>query len=142
MDETYDGPFYQGFVFFLVSANPQKGNHILTITLQIDGFAANAGILGTWRSQDNPASLKPVEGWITQGGGSIECQWSTPNGGTNVLTGTLTYNPGRYTRFTGLAWPSAFLDGDVVDFDSAGNPTDKGPGHVSGTGMRQMLVAL
>jgi len=60
MDETYDGPFYQGFVFFLVSA-AGRANHILTITLQIDGFEPNAGILGTWRSQDNPASLKPVE---------------------------------------------------------------------------------
>ena len=90
MDETYDGPFYQGFVFVLVSS-AGKANHILTISLQIDGFGPNAGIIGSWRSQDNPASLKPVEGWITQGGGSIECQWSTPNGGMNVLTGTLSY---------------------------------------------------
>jgi len=141
MDETYDGPFYQGFVFFLVSANPQKGNHILTITLQIDGFAANAGILGTWRSQDNPASLKPVEGVIIQGGGGIECQWSSGQGGTNVLTGTLTYNPGRFTRFTGLGWPSAFLDGKVTAYDANGNDTGKGPGAVSGTGMRQIMIA-
>jgi len=140
MDETYDGPFYQGFVFFLVSA-AGRANHILTITLQIDGFEPNAGILGTWRSQDNPASLKPVEGVIIQGGGGIECQWSTPSGGTNVLTGTLTYNPGGYTRFTGLAWPTAFLDGDVTAFDANGNPTGGGPGHVSGTGARQMMVA-
>jgi hypothetical protein len=101
MDETCDGPFYQGFVFFLVSA-AGKATHILTIALQIDGFEPNAGILGTWRSQDNPANLKPVEGVIIQGGGGIECQWSTPSGGTNVLTGTLTYYPGGYTRFTGL----------------------------------------
>ena len=73
MDETYDGPFYQGFVFVLVSS-AGKANHILTFSLQIDGFGPNAGIIGSWRSQDNPASLKPVEGWITQGGGSIECQ--------------------------------------------------------------------
>ena len=33
MDETYDGPFYQGFVFVLVSA-AGKANHILTISLQ------------------------------------------------------------------------------------------------------------
>jgi hypothetical protein len=138
MDETYDGPFYQGFVFVLVSA-AGKANHILTISLQIDGFGPNAGILGTWRSQDNPSSLKPVEGWISQGGGGIECQWSTPNG-TNVLTGTLTYNPGRFTRLTGLAWPSAFLDGDVTAYDAQGNPTGGGPGHVSGTGMRQMVA--
>jgi hypothetical protein len=134
MDETYDGPFYQGFVFVLVSS-AGKANHILTISLQIDGFGPNAGIIGSWRSQDNPASLKPVEGWITQGGGSIECQWSTPNGGTNVLTGTLSYNPGRFTRVTGLAWPSAFLDGDVTASDGGG------PGHVSGTGTRQMVLA-
>ena len=140
MDETYDGPFYQGFVFVLVSS-AGKANHILTISLQIDGFGPNAGIIGSWRSQDNPASLKPVEGWITQGGGSIECQWSTPNGGTNVLTGTLTYSPGRFARFTGLSWPSAFLDGDVTAFDAQGNPTGGGPGHVSGTGTRQMVVA-
>ena len=37
MDETYDGPFYQGFVFVLVSS-AGKANHILTISLQIDGF--------------------------------------------------------------------------------------------------------
>ena len=62
MDETYVGPFYQGFVFVLVSS-AGKANHILTISLQIDGFGPNAGIIGSWRSQDTPASLKPVDGW-------------------------------------------------------------------------------
>ncbi len=137
---TYNGPDYQGFVFVLVSSIG-KANHILTISQQLDAFGPLAGITGSWRAEEDPTNLKPVEGAISQDGTGIECQWSPPNGGTNVLAGTLTYNPGRFARLTGLVWPSAFLDAEVTSYDPQGNPTNAGPGHVTGTGMRQMLVA-
>jgi hypothetical protein len=138
----YNGPNYQGFVFVLVSSTPGKANHILTIAQQFyEHYLPLAYITGYWRG-DSPQSQKLLEGLITGNGDGIQVSWTTPNG-TNVLTGTLTYEPGSFTRPPiGFIWPHALLDGEVVAYDAQGNVIPgAGPGHVSGTGTRP-LVAL
>jgi hypothetical protein len=137
--KRYTGPWYQGFVFVLVSS-VGKANHTLTIATQWnEAFGPAAAIFGSWRG-DDPSSQKPVEGIILNDGADIQCQWTTPNG-TNVLTGTLTWNAGAFTPVSGLAWPSALLDGDVIAYDAQGNViSGAGPGHVSGTGMAPLVT--
>jgi hypothetical protein len=138
----YSGPNYQGFVFVLVSSTPGKANHILTIAQQFnEHYVPLAYVTGYWRG-DSAQSQKPVEGLITGNGDGIQVSWTTPNG-TNVLTGTLTYEPGSFgKRPIEFILPHAVLDGDVVAYDAQGNViVGAGPGHVSGTGTRP-LVAL
>ena len=137
----YNGPNYQGFVFVLVSSTPGKANHILTIAQQFnEHYLPLACITGYWRG-DSPQSQKPVEGLITRNGDGIQVSWTTPNG-TNVLTGTLTYEPGTFTNPPiGFIWPHALLDGEVVAYDAQGNViSGAGPGHVSGTGTRPWVA--
>jgi len=137
----YSGPNYQGFVFVLVSSTPGKPNHILTIAQQFnEHYLPIASIAGSWRG-DSPTSQKPVNGLITGNGDGIQVSWTTPNG-SNVLTGTLAYEPGSFGKHP-VEWilPHARLDGDVVAYDAQGNVIPgAGPGHVSGTGMRPLLA--
>jgi hypothetical protein len=137
----YKGPWYQGFVFVLVSSTPGKPNHYFTILQQFNEYwGEKAYITGSWQG-DNPAgqvqSPKFGEGLIAQNGAHISFTWPTPSGRTNQLAGSLSYNPGEFIPRRGLIWPSAFIDGEVTDSD--GQPA--GPGHVTGTGMRPMLIA-
>jgi hypothetical protein len=142
----YRGPNYQGFVFVLVSSSG-KANHVLTISTQTnENFFEQAYITGSWYG-DDPSQPKAIEGVITGNGTGISCSWSPPNtaGSTtqhskNVLTGTLTYNVGKFGAATGLIWPSAYLDGEVTAYDINGNVISGGPGHVSGTGAKQVLA--
>ena len=142
----YRGPNYQGFVFVLVSSSG-KANHVLTISTQTnENFFEQAYITGSWYG-DDPSQPKAIEGVITGNGTGISCSWSPPNtaGSTtqhskNVLTGTLTYNVGKFGAATGLIWPSAYLEGDVTAYDINGNVISGGPGHVTGTGAKQVLA--
>jgi hypothetical protein len=145
----YQGPNYQGFVFVLVSSTPGKANHVLTISTQTnENFFEQAYITGSWYG-DNPSQPKAIEGVITGNGTGINCSWSPPppSGSTtttspqhskNVLAGTLTYNVGKFSATTGLIWPSAYLDGDVTAYDTNGEVISGGPGHVTGTGAKQI----
>ena len=142
----YRGPNYQGFVFVLVSSSG-KANHVLTISTQTnENFFEQAYITGSWYG-DDPSQPKAVEGVITGNGTGISCSWSPPNtaGSTpqhskNVLAGTLTYNVGKFGAATGLIWPSAYLEGDVTAYDTNGDVISGGPGHVTGTGAKQVLA--
>ena len=148
----YRGPNYQGFVFVLVSNTPGKATHVLTISAQTnENFFEQAHITGSWYG-DNPSQPKAIEGVITGNGTGINCSWSppppagsttttTPQHSKNVLQGTLTYNVGKFSATTGLTWPSADLVGDVTAYDTNGNViSGSGPGHVSGTGAKQVLA--
>ena len=142
----YRGPNYQGFVFVLVSSSG-KANHVLAISTQAsEFFFEQAYITGSWYG-DDPSQPKFVEGVITGDGTGINCSWSPPNsaGSTtqhskNVLAGTLIYNVGKFGADTGLVWPSAYLEGDVTAYDTNGNVIPGGPGHVSGTGAKQIMA--
>lgn len=139
----YKGPWYQGFVFVLISSTPGKPNHILTISQQFNEYwGEKAYITGSWRGE-NPSgegSPKSIEGLISENGAHISCSWSTPNG-SNELAGSLAYNPGEFIPRRGLIWPSAFLDGEVTALDAQGNVIpNAGPGHVSGTGTRPWVA--
>ena len=124
-----------------------RANHVLTISTQTnENFFEQAYITGSWYG-DDPSQPKAIEGVITGNGTGISCSWAPPNtaGSTtqhskNVLTGTLTYNVGKFGATTGLIWPSAYLDGDVTAYDINGNVISGGPGHVSGTGAKQVLA--
>jgi hypothetical protein len=135
----YNGTNYQGYVFLLVSSSG-KANHVLAISTQMNEyFFEQAYITGLWYG-DDPSNAKSIEGVITGNGDGISCSWTTPKG-KNVLQGTLTYTVGKFGVATGLIWPSVYLDGDVTAYDPNGNVLQgMGPGHVSGTGRKQLLA--
>jgi len=136
--DPYNGPNYQGFVFTLYSSSG-KPTHYLTIATQTaEVFFAQAYITGYW--QGDGGTPKPVAGLITGNGDGISCSWSTPNG-KNVLEGALTYSVGKFGVTSGLAWPSAYLDGNVTAYDANGNVLQgMGPGHVYGEGGRPWVA--
>jgi hypothetical protein len=145
----YSGPDYQGFVFILVSSIG-KSNHVLTIGMQVnEKLYEVAYITGLWYSQNEDAfQAKPVEGAIIDNGYSIKCSWSPPPSPPAkptvknlVLTGSLVYYPGSF-GVVGLTRPSAFLDGNVVAYDSNNNVVEgMGPGPVSGTGTKPWVAS-
>jgi hypothetical protein len=135
----YTGPWYQGFIFVLVSSTPGKPNHILTISQQFnEPWGEKAYITGSWVGENPSGQMSPksFQGLIAQNGNHISCSWPSP-GGSNQLAGSLTYTPGEFIPKRGLIWPSAFIDGEVTDQD--GQPA--GPGHVTGTGTRPWVAA-
>jgi hypothetical protein len=149
--QPYTGPSYQDFAFTLRS--PGNKLHLLTISKQIaEQVLEQAYITGTWQGESSSGTLmgtpKPIAGVITGNGNSINCSWNPPaggggganSGGTNVLTGGLTYTPGYFVEGRGadnlpigFVPPSASLQGNVTAYDMNGNVVAGGPGPVSGT---------
>ena len=137
----YTGPDYAGFVFILVSSSGAP-THVLTISTQENkNIDEMANISGLWYPAHNPSNtINPVTGYIAGNDASqiINCSWGTPDA-YHDLQGTLTYNVGKESG-PQRAVPSAYLDGNVTGYVN-GNPQSGGPGHVSGTGEKQPLLA-
>jgi hypothetical protein len=130
----YAGPSYQGFLFILYSAD-NKPTHKLTIATQtVDArFSYTASITGTW-SNDDGGSPHPIKGVINSDGEAINCSWPNGNGGTNTLSGSLSYSS---VGKLGQLQPSAYLDGMVTSTGGTG-----GPGQVSGEGYGPLPPAI
>jgi hypothetical protein len=79
--------------------------HLLGISAQTPEVTQQAYIQGTWQGENSAGGgpPKPISGPITVDGAGIKCSWITPDG-INVLTGTLTYTPGRFDDGSSTFW--------------------------------------
>jgi hypothetical protein len=136
MSNGFNGPTLQGKGFELVSSDPSKANHILTITQQAAVAADDsiAFIAGTWQG-DGP-NVKNFVGSITASPVRITCSWINGMNGLNALVGHVV----SASRLPGGPEARLRLDATVVVTDDQGNVLQgHGPGQVSGL---QILVAF
>jgi hypothetical protein len=123
---VYNGPSFQGLSFDLLSSNG-KPAHTLTIQTQTNGFFDTAYITGTWQGE---GAAKPITGSIVDVNGNITITvtWANGQGGTNTLSGTITWVP--ELAFFQSHW---LLQGSVTVTDANGQVVQgAGPGNVSG----------
>ena len=123
----YNGPSFQGLSFDLASSSG-KPAHTLTIQTQTAGFNYTAYITGTWQGD---GAAKPVTGQIVDVNGAITItvSWANGQGGTNTLSGTISWVP-ELVYFQSH-WQ---LQGSVTVTNGAGQVVPgAGPGNVSGS---------